>query len=94
MTEGIEFLILDTIKKHGSIMPLFKAGYSYAKVMEWGKRLEQEGKLSYSEDGVRNLTEFGKQRWKSLKGTKHTFSILPLEEYRVSKIDIDDIYLP
>lgn len=40
MREQIELLMLDTIKKHGSIMLLFTAGYSYSKVMEWGKQLE------------------------------------------------------
>lgn len=94
MKEEIELLILDTVKKHGSIMPLFKAGYSYAKVMEWGKRLEKMGEMSYSEEGVRRLTEAGVQRWKMLKGEKKNFSILPLEGYKAVKLNIDDIYLP
>lgn len=94
MKERIEFLLLDTIKKHGSIMPLFKAGYSYAKIMEWGKKLEQDGEISYSEDGMRKLTELGEQRWKLLKKEKSSFSILPLNSYKVTKLDIDDVYLP
>lgn len=49
MREQIELLMLDTIKKHGSIMPLFTAGYSYSKVMEWGKQLERAGEFSYKE---------------------------------------------
>ena len=47
MKESTEFLILDTIKKHSSIMPLFTAGYSYSKVVEWVRQLEKEGKICY-----------------------------------------------
>ena len=94
MREQIELLMLDTIKKHGSIMPLFTAGYSYSKVMEWGKQLERAGELSYNDDGIRCLTEMGEQRWKLLKKGKRDFSILPLEGYRIPKLNIDDIYLP
>ncbi len=94
MKEEIELLILDTVKKHGSIMPLFKAGYAYSKVMEWGKQLEQGGELFYSEDGIRSLTKKGEERRTFLKKRKHSMLILPLEQYRVQKIDVDDIYLP
>ena len=38
MRESIEFLILDTIKKHSSIMPLFTAGKMEKYVMmKWNK---------------------------------------------------------
>lgn len=94
MKEDVELLILDTVKKHRSIMPLFKAGYSYSKVMEWGKQLERMGELSYNEDGMRSITEFGEQRLKSLKERKSNFSILPLKGYKIPNLNIDDIYLP
>ena len=94
MKEQIDFLMLDSIKKHGSLMPLFKVGYSYAKVMKWGKQLEIDGEILYHEDGIRSLTELGKQRWKFLKKGIRDFSILPIEEYRIAKLNIDDIYLP
>lgn len=48
MKESTEFLILDTIKKHSSIMPLFTVGYSYSKVVEWVRQLEKEGKICYN----------------------------------------------
>ena len=75
-------------------MPLFTAGYSYSKVMDWGKQLERNGEIFYSEEGVRNLTEKGERKWKVLKKRKHNFSILPLEGCRTVKLNIDDIYLP
>ena len=92
--EQIELLLLDTIKKNKSIMPLFKAGYSYAKIMEWSKQIEKEGEIVYNEDGTRSLTEMGEKRWKLLKTRKKSISILPLKEYKVPKLNIDDIFLP
>ena len=92
--EEIELLLLDTIKKIKSIMPLFKAGYSYAKIMEWSKQIEKEGEIVYNEDGTRSLTEMGEKRWKLLKTRKKSISILPLKEYKVPKLNIDDIFLP
>ena len=99
MKERIELLMLDAVKLHGSFMPLFTEVYGFLcsaiiKVMEWGKQLEKAGELFYSEEGTRSLTELGEQRWKLLKKGKRDFSILPLEGYRIPKLNIDDIYLP
>ena len=85
MRESIEFLILDTIKKHSSIMPLFTAGYSYSKVI---------GKICYDEMEQRTLSELGLARWGIIKKKKNHFTILPLNSYKVKKLDIDEIYLP
>ena len=49
MRESTNFLILDTIKRNSSIMPLFTAGYSYSKVMEWVRQLEKNGEICYNE---------------------------------------------
>lgn len=94
MRESIEFLILDTIKKHSSIMPLFTAGYSYSKVIEWVHQLEKDGKICYDEMEQRTLSESGLARWGIIKKKKNHFTILPLNSYKVKKLDIDEIYLP
>lgn len=94
MKESVEYVILETIKKHSSMMPLFKAGYPYSKIMKWGQILEEEGKLSYDEMGCRVLTKEGEERLKLIKKNKAAFSILPLSEYRVSRLGIDEVYLP
>lgn len=94
MRESIEFLILDTIKKHSSIMPLFTAGYSYSKVIEWVRQLEKDGKICYDEMEQRTLSESGLARWGIIKKKKNYFTILPLNSYKVKKLDIDEIYLP
>ena len=94
MRESIEFLILDTIKKHSSIMPLFTAGYSYSKVIEWVRQLEKDGKICYDEMEQRTLSESGLARWRIIKKKKNHITILPLNSYKVKKLDIDEIYLP
>ncbi len=94
MTKFTEFLILDTIKKHSSIMPLFSAGYSYGKVVEWVFQLEKNGLIEYDEMEQRHLTASGLEKWKSLKSNKKAFTIMPLTRYKVKQKDIDDIYLP
>lgn len=94
MREATEFLILDTVKKHSSIMPLFTAGYSYSKVIEWVLQLEKEEKIYYDELEQRVLSAKGLERWKMIKNKKNNFTILPLSNYKVEKIEIDEIYLP
>jgi hypothetical protein len=92
--ESTEFLILDTIKRNSSIMPLFTAGYSYSKVMEWVRQLEKNGEICYNEMEERTLSDAGIDRWKIIKKKKNNFTILPLNSYKVKKKDIDEIYLP
>lgn len=94
MKESTEFLILDTIKKHSSIMPLFTAGYSYSKIVGWVRQLEKEGKICYDEIEQRMLSNDGLARWKKIKKKKNGFTILPLNSYKVEKLDIDELYLP
>ena len=94
MRESTEFLILDTIKRNSSIMPLFTAGYSYSKVMEWVRQLEKNGEIYYNEMEERTLSDAGIDRWKIIKKKKNNFTILPLNSYKVKKKDIDEIYLP
>ena len=94
MRESTEFLILDTIKRNSSIMPLFTAGYSYSKVMEWVRQLEKNGEICYNEMEERTLSDAGIDRWKIIKKKKNNFTILPLNSYKGKKKDIDEIYLP
>lgn len=75
-------------------MPLFTAGYSYSKVMEWVRQLEKNGEICYNEMEERTLSDAGIDRWKIIKKKKKNFTILPLNSYKVKKKDIDEIYLP
>lgn len=94
MKISTEYLILDTIKKHSSIMPLFTAGYSYSKIIEWVYELEKDGKICYNETDQRILSDIGLLRWKHIKKKKNNFTILPLNSYKTKKLSIDEIYLP
>lgn len=94
MTESIEYLLLNSIKKHGSVMPLFKAGYAYSKIMEWVRELERQDEIIFCDDGIRRLTDLGKERLKNIKKPDASYDILPLENYKIQKWNIDDIYLP
>ena len=42
----------------------------------------------------RTLSESGLARWGIIKKKKNHFTILPLNSYKVKKLDIDEIYLP
>ena len=94
MKESTEFLILDTIKKHSSLVPLFSAGYSYAKIIEWVRQLEEEKKICFDNMEKRTLTDIGLGRWKVIPEKKSGFTILPLNDYKISPIRVDEIYLP
>ena len=93
MRESTEFLILDTIKRNSSIMPLFTAGYSYSKVMEWVRQLEKNGEICYNEMEERTLSDAGIDRWKIIKKKKNNFTILPLNSYKVKKKELIEIIL-
>ena len=42
----------------------------------------------------RILSDVGMTRWGTIKKKKNGFTILPLNSYKMKKIDIDEIYLP
>lgn len=94
MNRKIELFLLDTVKKHGTFMPLFKSGYSYSKIMFWGKELEDKNLIAFDENGIRLLTDLGFKRLSLLKKETRCFNILPLINFKTERIDIDDIYLP
>ena len=58
------------------------------------RQLEKDGKICYDEMEQRTLSESGLARWGIIKKKKNHFTILPLNSYKVKKLDIDEIYLP
>ena len=92
-----DLLILQMIKKYGSVMPLIKAGFSYLDVFERIWTFEREGIVRKEEGDYRALTEEGEKILHELsekKTTDKTIKILPLSKYKMHKISIDDIFLP
>lgn len=94
MNQQSKYLILDIIKKTGSLMPLFNSGYSYALIYNWCKELEEEGLIVRGEDGTRLLTKEGKKCWNQLKKNKKIVNIVPLNNVHTEKMSIEDIYIP
>ena len=94
MNTRIELLILASIEKYGSLMPLFGSGFSYAELMKETRKLEKEGKISFDEEQERELTENGRKRLNELKHGKREFMLLPLEQHKRIRMDIDEVYLP
>lgn len=84
-------LILDSIDKTSSIMPLYAMHYSIFQIMQVCHDLEKQGYISYV-DERRVLSEKGKLYLTELKNKP--VEIEPFEEYKIDKINVDDIYLP
>lgn len=91
MTEHLDKIVLETIKKKSSIMPLYKMNYSIFSIMETCNKLEKLGYITYC-DNRRILTESGELFLEHI--TKKPFDIEPFDSYRIERMDIDDIYLP
>lgn len=90
-------LILEMIKKYGSVMPLIKSGFSYLDVFLHVWKLERDGKVRKEEGDYRILTEEGEKTLHELEEKRHNthaMRILPLHKFKMQKIKVDDIFLP
>ena len=88
-------LLLQVVRSEGSIDPLLAVGLEYPQIAQLLTQAKQEGyvllsnsKLVLSAEGNQLLSESSKQ--KDIGGGW----IRPLEEYRVSRIEKGEIYLP
>lgn len=94
MNEIIMFKLLDLIDKKTSIGTLFKLGYSYSNIVKWYLELELDGYVFDENGEYKYLTSMGKRKLKELKEKNNYESIGRLEQYRVLKKSIEEIYLP
>lgn len=92
MEINIEKHILQTIKKGNSVTSLFSLGFSYAQIFKWLYELEKN-EMIYNKENIRMLTSKGESRLDNLN-QKKTVVILPLNEYKKERKDIDEVYLP
>lgn len=92
----LERNILETVDKTGSLMSLFKSGYSYLDVINKSEELERNRLVLNTEDGIRYLTEKGRQRLTQLNGDEKDagLTIEPLKQFKVEPMGVEDIYLP
>lgn len=94
MNESEMYRMLDLIDRKASVSSLFKTGYPYSKIVKWYMDLEAEGYIRSEDGGYKFLTEKGRDRLAELKKRKRYEAIGKLEQYRIPKKAIEDIYLP
>lgn len=94
MSEYLIFLMLDIINKSESIGTILKLGYSYSATLKMFNNLENMGYV-YIDDEIRQgITERGKNKLLELEGKYRYQEIARLEQYKVAKMSLEDIYLP
>lgn len=94
MEQYSKYIILDIIRKTGSVMPLFNSGYSYSLIYNWCKELEDEKLVVREDDGKRSLTVNGKKCLDKLKAYKQRINIIPLYNVHVDKMGTEEVYIP
>lgn len=94
MDDKIIYKLLSQISENGSIGILFKLGYSYSNIVNWYFDLEKYGYVVTDEDGDRVLTTLGKQKLRELEKKGMKKDIGKLEQYKMVKKPLEDVYLP
>ena len=94
MSEYLIFLMLDIINKSESIGTIFKLGYSYSATLKMFNELENMGYV-YTDDEVKQvITQRGKNKLLELEKKYRYKEIAELEQYKVEKMSLEEIYLP
>lgn len=94
MSEYLIFLILDIINKSASIGTILKLGYSYSEALKMFNKLENMGYV-YTDDEIKQgITQRGKNKLLELEEKYRYKEIAKLEQYKVEKMSLEDIYLP
>jgi len=94
MNEHVMYLLLKLIEEKASIGTLFKLGYSYSKIIKWYYELQSNGLICNVNNEYRSLTIDGKKKLKELEKKVSKRDIGKLEQYRIKKNSLEDIYLP
>ncbi len=94
MNESVMYRLLELIDRKASVSSLFKMGYPYSKIVKWYMDLEAEGYIRNEDGEYKLLTKKGRNRLAELKKRRHYEAIGKLEQYRIPKKPIEDIYLP
>jgi hypothetical protein len=97
MDNNIQLLILKIIKFSGDINPLIKMGYEYAQIanlikneIDSGHAERHSGELVITAKGNIKIEELNK----GFKRKDASVWIEPEHESKISRISVDDIYLP
>lgn len=94
MSEYLIFLFLDIINNSESIGTILKLGYSYSETLKMYNELENMGYVYTDDDIKQGITQSGKNKLLELKEKYRYKEIAKLEQYKVVKMSLEDIYLP
>lgn len=94
MNRIVMYKLLYLVNKKISISALLKLGYSYSSIINWYTELEQRGYIYTDEDTSKFITAQGSAKLKELEKEVKNNHIRKLEQYRIPKMKLEEIYLP
>ncbi len=94
MDEFVMYRLLDLINKKETISAMFKLGYSYSSIAKWFSYLEDLEYIYTEGDVSKFITQKGKNKLHDLERKYKNKTICILEQYKVNKMELEEIYLP
>lgn len=94
MDEFVMYRLLDLINKKETISAMFKLGYSYSSIAKWFSYLEDLEYIYTEGDVSKFITQKGKNKLHDLERKYKNKMICILEQYKVKKMELEEIYLP
>ena len=88
------YRLLDLINKKETISAMFKLGYSYSSIAKWFSYLEDLEYIYTEGDVSKFITQKGKNKLHDLERKYKNKMICILEQYKVKKMELEEIYLP
>lgn len=94
MDEFVMYRLLDLINKKETISAMFKLGYLYSSIAKWFSYLEDLEYIYTEGDVSKFITLKGKNKLNDLEKKYKNKTIGILEQYKVKKMELEEIYLP
>lgn len=94
MNEFVMYNMLKLIGNQESIGALLKLGYSYSSVVSWFGILEELEYIYFEGDSSKFITQKGKTKLRELERKYKSKDIATLEQYKIKKMSLEEIYLP
>ncbi len=94
MEEFLAYKILELIKKQETIGSMFKLGFSYTNIAKCFSHLEDLGYIYVEEDSSKFITQKGEEKLQELVKKYKNKEIGKLEQYRRTRMKLEEIYLP
>ena len=94
MDEFVMYKLLDSIYKKETISAMFKLGYSYSSVIKWLSDLENLGYIVIEDDVNKFITKKGENKLVELERKYKNRAIGKLEQCKIRKMSLEEVYLP